>query len=164
MNSFSGHINKKQKEYYGAIGDDMDINPISKSDTNIIKELCELLKKTGCTEATVIMNDFKRLPDFQIEEMLVDLNTQKGNPIEGIGEGQEEEKQKNIEFNDLRKSRYKLRDIYMYYQHEEEGYPCIYLNETPPQATKLPVVSDVILKYRSEAERDADLFILDQLF
>ena len=163
MNSFSGHIAKKQKEYYGAIGDDMEINPISKTDTNIIKELCELLKKTGCSQATVIMNDFKRLPDSQIEEMLIELNTSMGS-AESYEENHEEEKQKNIEFNDLRKSRYKLKDIYMYYQHEEEGYPCIYLNETPPNATKLPVVANVVLKYRSETERDADLLILDQLF
>jgi hypothetical protein len=165
MNTIQLHHLKKQREFYGAFGDELEVNPISKIDTQIISELVELLKKVQLTQAVSIMNDYKRIPDNLIAESLMELNTSIS-VSEGSNSGYEEEdnKQKTIFFNNLFQSRYKLYDIFSYSVVNDEQYPSILLNETPKDSKKVPVVSNVLLQYRNETERDADLLILDNLF
>lgn len=165
MNTTQPHFQKKQREFYGAFGDRMETNPISKIDTQIISELVELFKKVQLTQAVSIMNDYKRIPDNLITELLMELNTSIS-VSEGNNSDYEEEdvKQKTICFNNLPQSRYKLYDIFSYSVVNDEQYPSILLNETPKDSKKVPVVSNVLLQYRNETERDADLLILDSLF
>lgn len=169
MNTTTEHIKKKQKEYYGAFGDDREINAISKTDTNIIRELVEILKKHGNTRVEAIMSDYKKVPDFQIEESLLELNTEMGsgeNQISGLVNGMIEDmkKPKKITFNNLIQSRYWVSDIFSFSILNDEEYPSILLNETPKDAKKIPLVSNIVLQYRNEQEREEDILKLDELF
>lgn len=169
MNTTTEHIKKKQKEYYGAFGDDKEINAISKTDTNIIRELAEILKKHGNTRVEAIMSDYKKVPDFQIEESLLELNTEMGsgeNHNDGLfGELVEEAKKpKKITFNNLIQSRYCINDIFSFSILNDEEYPSILLNETPKDAKKISLVSNIVLQYRNEQEMEEDVLKLDELF
>ena len=68
-------INKSNELFEGLMDKEYLINPISKVDSNIIRELRELLKKLGCSGVTAILDDFKYLKDQEIEEALLDYNT-----------------------------------------------------------------------------------------
>ena len=165
MNSLSEHIKKKQREYYGAIGDGIEINPISTPDINVIKELVEIFKKINMMQVVAIMDNYKRLPDSKIEEDLIELNSSIVINQELFEEMESESNyNKSITFIDLNISRYKVLDIFSYCEIVENGFPCILLNETPKDSKKVPLVSNVLLCYKNEQDRSIDLDKLNKCF
>ena len=165
MNTKTKFIQNQITKHYGAFGDELPISPIGKIDIEIINELVELIKKYNNAEVAAIMHNYKKKPDYDIAEQLIDVNTN-FEPIE-MSEG-EEKLPYWLHFNDIEKNRVQRLDVKKYKPIEiEKGNDLLFgilINEIESENIKnIPITADLKLIYYDEEERNADMEQLDNL-
>jgi hypothetical protein len=173
MNRNSKHIQSAIKRHYGAIGDGLAINPISKVDINIINEMVELFKKVNLPEAVDIMDNYKLDPDSSTLEYLMQLNTEMGGDIidDDLEDLVEDYKNKKlpfwIHFNDTGRNRVIRPNIVNFAPLDaigrEQSQYGIILNKTPKDVKQVPFHANETLFYDDEEDREKDMKVLEKL-
>lgn len=166
MNRNSEHIKASVRKYYGALGDQSIIAPISKIDVDIVNELVELFKKIGVTEVPAIMNNYKLNPDESIIEKLTELNI-KGNKSPSNDRESKDQLPYWIHFNDIDSNRILRFNLIHFKKIDSVGHKKdkwgIMLNETPDNAKTVPMHSNSVFIYDEEEDRDEDMKLLESL-
>lgn len=145
------------------------INPISKTDGEIITEIIELFKKAEMNDVVAVLKQYKYKKDEEIRDDLLDLNTnfkekvkRESNHIDIENTEEESTNSKVIIFNDHQetfiKKSYILGGKKVTFVDKEtmQEAPAILLNEVDELATKKPMYANTILTYDTEEERDED--------
>lgn len=170
MNRNSTHIQSANKRFYGAVGDGLVINPISKVDTNIINELIELFKKLDVPEITQVFDYYKLNPDEDIYEALMGINTEMGgemledmeNPMNG-----DKKLPFWIHFKDIGRNRIIRPNIVNFAPLDAVGDDAeqygIILNKTPDNVKQVPFHANEVLLYDDEEVREKDMNQLEKL-
>jgi len=162
----SKQIQAATRNYYGAIGDEQIIAPISKQDIDIIGELVELLKKTELYEAADIMKHYKLDPDESILEELMGLNVETGGEVEEA-EGGEKKLPFWVHFEDINENAIIRPNIVHFKRIDSVGRDQdqygIMLNETPEDVKQVPMHANTVLLYDDEDKREKDIKQLKKL-
>lgn len=167
MNQYLKSAADRFKKY---IKEDFNINPISKTDANIIFEIREIFKKLAQEELVQILDSYKFKKDIEIEENLLGWNTNFNRKIEDIKNEQKESIPKILYIN-IGKTRMLLNDIWNYgtferYKEVAGKGKMIYgikINSTDDFAKARPFLVNHEVIFTTEEERDEVLEKLEYI-